>query len=257
MQSRFYELAQAGSDLTYEGNQQELPIAFYDELLLENDIKSDEQLQDENIDNVVLDISTILSGYLNESWSNEMDVGGDRVYNTLESVFGKDLAYHWEPSDNSSIQGVFHDEVGPEEIFRSIAELSEEVNVYHPDHTLDSLNAARSNKLSNLRDGGFGSFEEFKNQKNDYNKFRNQIVSVLNEESEELHAMRDAGMYEEVSNQYTGNSFNSLNFTEDDIIVDAARELDGRTAIATFDTDFIESDLTAMPPHLLAQMWSK
>jgi len=257
MQSRFYELAQAGSDLSYKGNQQEMPIAFYDELLLENDIESDDPLQDEDIDNLVLDLSTVLSGYLNHSWSNEMDVGGDRVYDTLEDVFNSDMAYHWENSDSSSIHGIFHDAVSSEEIFRSIAELSEQVDLYHPDHTLDSLNAARSNQLKELRNGGFNSYGQYKNQKSDYNKFRNQIVSVLNEESEQLHAMRDAGMYEEVSTQYTGKSFDSLNFTEDDIITDAAGKLDGKTAIATFDTDFIDSDLTAMPPHLLAQMWSK
>lgn len=256
MESRFYELAQAGSHLSYEGDQEEIPVAFYEELLHENDIESDHQLRDVDIDNVVLDLSTVLSGYLNDGWSNEMEVGGDRVYDTLESVFGQDMAYHWEPSSNNSLQGVFHDEAGPEEIFRSIGELAEEFDIYHPDHTFDSLNAARRNKLSELRDGGFGSFEEFESQKGDYNKLRNQIVSVLNEESEVLHAMRDAGMYEEVSNQYTSNSFDSLDFTEDEIIVDAARELDGRTAIATFDTDFINSDITAMPPHLLAQMWS-
>lgn len=257
MESRFYELAQTGSHLSYEGNEQDLPVAFYEELLHENDVKSEHQLSDVGVDNVVLDLSTILSGYLNHSWSNEMEVGGDRVYDTIESVFEQDMAYHWEPSDSEAIKGVFHDVTGSEEIFRSIGELSEEFDIYHPDHAIDSLNAARSNKIRELRDGGFSSYEEFENKKDHYNKFRSQIVSVLNEESEELHAMRDAGMYEEVSNRYTGHSLNSLNFTEDEIIIDAARDLDGRTAIATFDTDFISSDMTAMPPQLLAQMWSQ
>lgn len=255
MQSRFHDVAEAGSRLSYEGNEQDIPFALYEDFVRSNDIQSDDPTMDQYPDNVVLDLSTVLSGYLNHDWSAELEVGDDRVYDTLEEVFGSDLAYHWETSDEDFIHGTFHDDVGPREIFRSIAELSEEAEVYYPDHAIDAVTAARDNMISDLRDGGFESFDEFKTKKDDINKYSSQLVSALRDEANVLHAMRDAGMYEEASTSYDGNSFRTLNFTEDDAIEDAARELDGRTAIATFDQDFLESDLTALPPHLLAQMW--
>jgi len=256
MQSRFYDVAEAGSNLSYSGKEQDVPIKFYEELALGNDIQSDEKLKDQEVDNVVLDLSTVLSGYLNHEWTQEFDVGDERMYETLEDIFGTDLAYHWESSDTEFVDGTFYDEVGPQEIFESIAELSEQAEIYYPDHTIDGLNAAKRKHVGELKDQGFGSYQEFRSKKNDYNKFRTQIVSALNSEGSVLHAMRNAGMYEEVNNGYDSNSFNSLEITEDDVIIDAAEELDGNTAIATFDQDFIESNTTALPPHLLAQMWS-
>lgn len=255
MQSRFYELSVAGSDLAYEGNDQEIPVEFYEELVLQNDIESESRLKDTEIDNVVLDLSTVLGGYLNHNWETEFDIGDKRAYETLEDVFGSDLAYHWENKDTEFVDGTFYDDVGPLEIFQSIADLSENAEIYYPDHTLDGLNAAKSKHISDLRNQGFSSYEEFSGKKDDYNKFRTQIISALKSEASVLHAMRDAGMYDEVSNRYDSNSFKTLNMTEDEVIHDAASELDGNTVIATFDTDFIELDINALPPHLLSQIW--
>ncbi|MFO7794176.1 MAG: hypothetical protein R6V35_04345 [Candidatus Nanohaloarchaea archaeon] len=255
MQSRFYDVAEAGSELAYQGNNQDLPFEFYEELVRENDIESNSRLRDTKIDNVVLDLSTALSGYLNHSWSSEFDVGSDRVYETLDRVFGSDLGLHWEPSGEDFTEGTFHDKINPREIFQSIAQLSDTADIYYPDHLQDGLKAAKNNHLSNLKTQGFSSYQEFVAKKDDYNKFCSQIITALNEEAIELHAMRDAGMYEEASNGYDHNSFNSLSFTEDDVIIDAAAELDGNTAIATFDKDFIKSDLAAFPPHLISQIW--
>lgn len=255
MQSRFYDVAEAGSELAYEGNHQELPFDFYEGLVLENDIESDRRLENEEIDNVVLDLSTLLSGYLNHQWERDFEVGDDRVYETLQDTFGTDLAYHWETSEDDFNHGTFHDEISPKEIFQSIAELSEQAEIFYPDHTIDSLNAAKNKHVSDLKEQGFSCYEEFSNKKNDYKKFRTQIISALNSDATELHAMRDAGMYEEASNRYSSNSFKTLNFTEDDVIINAANQLEGTTAIATFDTDFLKSNLTALPPHLLSQIW--
>jgi hypothetical protein len=255
MQSRFYDVAEAGSELTYSGNSQDLPFSFYEELVRGNDIESDDRLKDTDIDNVVLDLSTVLSGYHNHSWSSEFDIGEDRVYRTLDNVFGSDLAYHWESNDEDFTEGSFHDEVGTREIFRSIAELSDIADVYYPDHMEDGLRAARNNHLSDLKSQGFSSYQEFIKKKDDFNKFCSQIITALNEEAIELHAMRDAGMYEEASNGYDSNSFRSLHFTEDDVIQEAAEDLEGNTVIATFDTDFQESGLNAFPPHLIEQIW--
>lgn len=255
MQSRLYDVAEAASDLSYEGNEQEIPFEFYDNFVRSNDVQSDDPLMDQDIDNIVLDLSTVLSGYMNHSWSKDFEVGDDRVYETIQEVFETDIAYHWEQADEDFTHGTFHDNVGPEEIFSSIADLSDDAEVYFPDHTMDALNAARDNKMSALRNGGFDSFDQYSQKKDDIRKFSSQLATALREEGSVLNAMRDAGMYEEVSTGYDSNSFRTLDFTEDDVIEEAARKLDGETAIATFDTDFLESDMAAFPPHLLAQMW--
>lgn len=79
MQSRFYDVAEAGSELTYSGNSHDMSFSFYEELVRGNDIESNDRLKDTDIDNVVLDLSTVLSGYLNRSWSSKFDIGEDRV----------------------------------------------------------------------------------------------------------------------------------------------------------------------------------
>lgn len=254
MQSWFYDVAEAGSKLSYSGGDKDIPLEFYREFVKNNDIESDSRLCQQLIDNEVLDLSTLISGYLNHRWEREFEVEDDRIYETIEDVFGPDLAYHWEHIDDGFTHGFFHDEVGSEQIFRSIANLSETAEIYYPDHSLESISAASNSKIRELRDSTFNTHKEFKDKSDDFRKFKNQIITALNDEGTELHNMRDAGMYEEASNGYDGNAFRTLNFTEDDTIKDAADELEGNTVIATFDTDFLDSNLTALPPHLLAQI---
>lgn len=249
-----YQLASAVSDLTYEGGSETVSPGFYERAVRIAEDPSVEDVRQRDLENVVIDPSVVLEAYANTTWEADFAVADERVFEALEDIYGQDLAYHWSLDDgpDDQVQGVFHDEVGPEGVMEALGDIEGDVDLHYPDHMLDCINGKYSELKRKMREGDLEyDSTEFSQVKDDINKVRREIWTGLEQVADQLPVMKNSGFFE----RYSDTNFSNKNFSEDDLIEDEALKLDGLTAVATFDAGFIDRDVIGLPPQLIRDLW--
>lgn len=249
-----YELSDAVSNLHYDNGSEKMPVSFYEELVRIPEDDSVEDLRYKELDNVVMDPSMVLQAYDDTTWEITFDVADNRVYNALDDLYGPELAFHWVENDTESeVRGTFKDSVEPNEVFESLAEL-EDVDFYYPDHMMTCLNGKYKELKRDFRSNDLDyEVREFSECKTDINQVRGELITGIKEVAEELPVMSNYGVFE----GYSNSNFSNKNVDEDDLIEREAQNLDGMTAISTFDAGFIERDVLGLPPHLINVLWGE
>lgn len=181
-------------------------------------------------DNVVADINMVSAG-LDQTVSTSYD---DLDLQDIEGTPLYDLA----DSD-----GGFQIEVQPEENYMIMENLSDEARLLVPDHIMGCLPKALENEF-----GGTGHYNEAE-------EIHDGIFRFLNFHADVLEAKEKMGL-----EQYSHSALKARHpeKTEDDFIIEAAKELRGNTVIMTYDADYLgRNDIDAAAPKAVEHALSK
>lgn len=205
-----------------------------------------EMLEDISYDNIVLDPSVVVQSLENTEWVTDFYLNGET--DTLESIYGKDMAQRYKPGTEPR----FMDRENYSEIYSALDSLKNSgADIWYPDHMEDCLRGKRNELEREVRSSM--STAEADHWANEFEAMEENIVSTLEAEAYSLPVKEAMGV-----KSYTRNGFHSKwsSYTEDDFIIKMSENLGGNTVTATFDSDYIGKNIAAFPPTLLLNLQS-
>lgn len=187
---------------------------------------------------VVPDIQVFTTALDNISWRYQSKVS-EEVEEKIKHVYGMEQ-FRNEIKDQES--GCVRLESAPEQDLAYIGEMmAEDIDIVYPDHLRDCI-VLRRNQYR-----GTGYFSEV-------DSIADDMISGIPMFAEPLRVKKIMGIKGQYSKRKLEERYHEKN--EDDLMLEAIEEelKEDEVAVATYDSDFLESDIPAYPPELLYQM---